>query len=177
MSPVSASSSPPTPQIAEEEVKDSPDPSSLAVSPAEPTAATTGTLQRSSKSKTATLTKGLVRSSSSKTAKTLIVASAITGIFVISFVPFFVLGFLNASRPVKLGRSLRGAALVIYDIFACFPFLNAMANPFIYGALNTAFRAQCVRVWRRATCRKTSKSSSMMDFSSSSRQSGSVSDS
>jgi hypothetical protein len=83
------------------------------------------------------------------------VAFAITMAFCISFVPHFIVSFFNTAAQGNLGRTLRGAEHVAYNIFLRFPYLNAVANPFIYGALNTAFRAQCVWMWRRITCRGT----------------------
>jgi hypothetical protein len=88
--------------------------------------------------------------------KTTIVAFAITVVFGLSFVPFLVLTFVTASMVSNLGRTLRGPALVAYNIFQCFPYLNSVANPFIYGALNAAFRAECGEVWQRVTCRRRS---------------------
>jgi hypothetical protein len=82
-----------------------------------------------------------------------ILAFAITVVFFVSFVPYFIISFLNAARP-NLGRTLRGAKLIAYNVFVCAPYLNAVVNPFIYGALNTAFRAECVKVWQSVTCRR-----------------------
>jgi hypothetical protein len=96
-----------------------------------------------------------IQSSTTNKEKTTVVAFAITVVFFISFASFPILIFINAATPDNLGRSLRGSELVAFNIFQRFPLLNAVANPFIYGYFNKAFRAECVKIWRKFTFRKT----------------------
>lgn len=84
--------------------------------------------------------------------RTTIIAFLVTAVFFLSFVPFFVFSTI-ARAGVK--HMFRGAELATFQFFYSFPYLNAVANPIIYGVLNPAFRAQCARMLKKMCCRKT----------------------
>jgi heme/copper-type cytochrome/quinol oxidase subunit 2 len=86
-----------------------------------------------------------------RTYRTTITAFLVTVVFFLSFVPFLVLEFL--ALPSRINDKVRGAQLAAYHFFYSFPFLNAVANPIIYGVLNPAFRVQCARVLKKMICR------------------------
>jgi hypothetical protein len=81
--------------------------------------------------------------------RTTVIAVLVTLVFILSYVPYFA---LTANIHAGFEQKLRGAKLVIYSIFLRFPFFNAVINPFIYNALNPAFRAQCSRMASRVFC-------------------------
>jgi hypothetical protein len=81
--------------------------------------------------------------------KTTIIAVLVTVVFFLSFVPYLAL----SSQPDRPKDRLRGTELAVYQIFYSFPFLNAVANPIIYGAWNPKFRTQCARMLKKMFCR------------------------
>jgi hypothetical protein len=88
--------------------------------------------------------------------RTTVIAVLVTLVFFLSYVPYFALA---ANFNAGFEQKLRGAKLVTYSIFLRFPFFNAVTNPFIYNALNPAFKAQCSRMASRVFCRLRNKSS------------------
>ncbi|KAK7478650.1 hypothetical protein BaRGS_00030113, partial [Batillaria attramentaria] len=82
-----------------------------------------------------------------KNTKATIIAFSVTVVFFLSFVPHLSLITARIIRE-DFDRTLRGAALVLYNIFLRSYFVNSASNPIIYGVLNTRFRAECWRLLR-----------------------------
>lgn len=98
-----------------------------------------------------------------KNTKATIIAFSVTVVFFLSFVPH--LSLITSRIIVKdFDRTLRGAALVLYNIFLRSYFVNSASNPIIYGVLNMRFRAECMRVFRQVfTCKKQPKPNLVSD--------------
>ncbi|KAK7091948.1 uncharacterized protein [Littorina saxatilis] len=81
-----------------------------------------------------------------KSYKATVIAMSVTVVFFLSFVPHL---SLITTRIViaDFDRDLKGAALVLYNIFLRSYFINSVSNPIIYGVQNARFRAECVRVF------------------------------
>ena len=89
-----------------------------------------------------------------KSQKATRIAMSVTLVFFLSFLPHL---SLITARLVHtdFDRSLRGAALVMYNIFLRSYFINSVANPIIYGVQNVRFRAECYRLFREiVSCRR-----------------------
>ncbi|KAK6976374.1 dopamine receptor [Biomphalaria glabrata] len=84
--------------------------------------------------------------------KTTIIAFLVTLVFILSFLPHFILQVTKFSKLIVDYR-LHGAGLAAYNIFLRSYFINSVSNPFIYGVLNTRFSSEVGRLWRRLTCR------------------------
>ncbi|XP_076437657.1 uncharacterized protein LOC143276886 [Babylonia areolata] len=86
-----------------------------------------------------------------KSHKATIIAMSVTVVFFLSFVPHLSLITLRTINK-QFEDNLEGAGLVLYNIFLRSYFINSVTNPFIYGVLNSRFRAECLRLFRRLLC-------------------------
>ena len=89
-----------------------------------------------------------------KSRKATTIAMSVTVVFFLSFLPHL---SLITARIVHtdFDKSLRGAALVFYNIFLRSYFINSVANPIIYGVQNARFRAECHRLFREiVSCKR-----------------------
>lgn len=83
-----------------------------------------------------------------KTNKATAVAIVVTVVFFMSFLPYLTIAVARIVHG-DFDRSLRGTSLVFYNMFLRFYFMNAVSNPIIYGALNSSFRKQCMKLARK----------------------------
>ena len=89
-----------------------------------------------------------------KSRKATMIAMSVTVVFFLSFLPYL---SLITARIVHtdFDKSLRGAALVFYNIFLRSYFINSVANPVIYGVQNARFRTECHRLFRKiVSCKR-----------------------
>ncbi|KAH9523306.1 hypothetical protein Btru_066347 [Bulinus truncatus] len=73
--------------------------------------------------------------------KTTIIAFVVTLVFILSFLPHFIVQVTKFSKLIVDYR-LHGAGLVAYNLCLRSYFINSVSNPFIYGALNTKFSSE-----------------------------------
>ncbi|ESO83225.1 hypothetical protein LOTGIDRAFT_169634 [Lottia gigantea] len=91
-----------------------------------------------------------ITAASIKTKATLI-AFAVTMVFFLSFIPHLGLAALKNAKK-DFDYTLQGPQLVAFNIFLRFYFVNCVANPFIYSAMNPIFRRRCIDVFRYICC-------------------------
>lgn len=65
----------------------------------------------------------------------------VTIAFVVSFLPYLVIVTLRYSNP-DIPNKLSKVEQILYHVFLRTYFINSMINPFIYGFMNTEFRAK-----------------------------------
>ncbi|KAL8578438.1 hypothetical protein ACOMHN_014937 [Nucella lapillus] len=88
----------------------------------------------------------------SKRHKATVIATSVTVVFFLSFLPHLSLITVRILDP-RFDRNLTGAGLVLYNVFLRSYFINAVTNPIIYGVLNSRFRGECLHVFRHvASC-------------------------
>ncbi|XP_071098586.1 orexin receptor type 2-like [Haliotis cracherodii] len=80
--------------------------------------------------------------------RTTVIAFLVTFVFILSFVPHLCL--IIARTVLKdFDHHLNGPKLVLYNLFIRSYFVNSVANPIIYGAMNYQFRRECVKAVKR----------------------------
>lgn len=81
-----------------------------------------------------------------KANKLTMVSVAVTGVFILSYLPHLVLVIVGTVFT-DFEYSQEGYKLVLYNIFIRSYFINSVANVFIYGATNTVFRTHFKCLW------------------------------
>ncbi len=95
-----------------------------------------------------------LKKSKSHRSRTTVIAFLVTVVFVFSFVPHLIL-MVTRAIVKDFDYDLRGASLVAFNIFIRSYFINSVANPIIYGALNYKFREECVWLFKKIfLCRR-----------------------
>lgn len=90
-------------------------------------------------------------------AKTTRMLFAISFIFVISFLPFFIIVLIRAVRTWQGGyfyNVLSKIEIIFISIFVRSSFISNAANPLIYGICNAQFRVECQHLLRRISGKK-----------------------
>ncbi|XP_059171046.1 muscarinic acetylcholine receptor M3-like [Physella acuta] len=85
--------------------------------------------------------------------QTTMVAFSVTTVFIVSFLPHLCLMITKALVYPAMDQTMTGPALVAYTIFVRSYFVNCMANPFIYGILNSQFRLEVKKLLKLFFCR------------------------
>ncbi|XP_046567839.1 rhodopsin, GQ-coupled-like [Haliotis rubra] len=80
--------------------------------------------------------------------RTTVIAFLVTFVFILSFVPHLCL-IISRTILKDFDHHLHGAKLVLYNLFIRSYFVNSVANPIIYGAMNYHFRRECVKAVKR----------------------------
>jgi hypothetical protein len=76
----------------------------------------------------------------------------ITVVFVISYLPHLIC--LGVEKGLfKSGEAIPHMTRAVLDLAYNFPYLNVIANPFIYGYKSTKFRTYCKR-FLRSICQR-----------------------
>ena len=77
-----------------------------------------------------------------------VVAFLVTFVFIVSFLPHLSL-IVSRTLVKDFDLNLEGAGLCAYNIFIRSYFVNSVANPIIYGFMNTEFRKECAHSFRK----------------------------
>lgn len=77
--------------------------------------------------------------------------ATITVIFVVSYLPHLIC-LLVEKFLFTPGEAMPQATRIIMDLAYNFPYINVVANPFIYGYRSVAFRQHCLRLVCRCCC-------------------------
>jgi hypothetical protein len=84
--------------------------------------------------------------------KTTIAFLLITAIFFISYIPYLILTILIYSNTIS---GLTSSGVVFVNIIRFTPYINNIANVFIYGCFDVQFRREIKTVYNKVTCFKT----------------------
>ncbi|ESP02649.1 hypothetical protein LOTGIDRAFT_171849 [Lottia gigantea] len=97
------------------------------------------------------------RKTHSYSVRTTVMLALVTAVFILSFIPFFVLQILKNAIP-NFERNLHcnHPAMVSYKFFLRSIFLNSAANPIIYSFCNRQFRTECRDFLGRVCCSRPS---------------------
>lgn len=86
-----------------------------------------------------------------RTVRPTIIAFVITIGFIISYLPYLVLSMVHLV-VTEFDHHLDGASLIFYNIFLRSYLANNVINIFVYGSMNSEFRTEMVKLWKKIKC-------------------------
>ncbi|XP_046377418.2 G-protein coupled receptor 84-like [Haliotis rufescens] len=129
--------------------------------PTSPTTPPAGIPSNDSASSAATLLKGRLPALSTfklskgklRPGKTTVMLFAITMVYILSFLPFLIIGIIRLRIGAKFYPNLSGPEEVAVNLFLRSYLVNNCANPVVYGLCNSQFRKE-FRDLFRSSCKK-----------------------